>query len=690
LKVVLDQIRTDRSLALAAPWQLPIALVAACAAALAALLIAAPDAIGWLAAQGGMVLLLVVGLAAICLLPGLALLRWLWPDADLTLPERLAVAFGVGAAVAPLLLGVASVAGGGLSGWAMFGYLALAIVALVWRRAGGAPPARMPLGPAHAALAALVLGLTLLARLYAVREQFVGANADSYHHTLIVQLFIEHGGLFRSWEPYAGLSTFSYHYGFHTLAAMLHWLTGVPVTATTLYTGQIMSAAAALAAYALASRLTGVPAAGIWAALLVGLVNLQPAYYAFWGRYTYVTSHVILAAALIIWLAAIQRPATAWRLCLLAAITTAGLAYTHYQTTILAALFLAAYLALLAARAPTLRRVATIAGRAALIGAIALAIFLPWLSVALSGNLDRNSASVADPAAAPATIAAAGLPAVVPFYLKAPIMALALGGVLLAARTRNQSAALLALWSLLIVVAAAPHLLGLPGTGLIEPVVAFIALYVTVAPLAAYPLGAAYTWAATRLPRLAAALAATAALALGAWSIGWQQGVVPAYARMVLPADMAAYAWVRANTPPDARFLVNNTPLYQGRMIVGVDGGWWLPLLAGRATNVPPMTFGSELCIIEGCDAETLTFARTLRGRLLRDPQPAVVDLTRPEALEALRAAGIRYVYSGAQPLRGDGTFLEPDHFDLEKLRASPAFRLVYAAGGVEIFEVLP
>ena len=42
------------------------------------------------------------------------------------------------------------------------------------------------------------------------------------------------------------------------------------------------------------------------------------------------------------------------------------------------------------------------------------------------------------------------------------------------------------------------------------------------------------------------------------------------------------------------RFLVNSFPAYKNSVIVGSDGGWWLPLLARRNTTLPPITYTFE------------------------------------------------------------------------------------------------
>lgn len=59
-------------------------------------------------------------------------------------------------------------------------------------------------------------------------------------------------------------------------------------------------------------------------------------------------------------------------------------------------------------------------------------------------------------------------------------------------------------------------------------------------------------------------------------------------------ADLRAADWIRQNLPPDSKFLVNSFFAYGDTLIVGSDGGWWLPSLTGRKTNLPPMPYATE------------------------------------------------------------------------------------------------
>jgi hypothetical protein len=660
------------------------------------------DLIPWVTQRLGSVLVVVLATLALCLLPGMALLRWLWAGPLLPWPERLSSSFGLGIGLPALLLMLFHLLHLPWPGWMTFVYLALAAVALLIPRRQSQPT--MPLQtPTPLWVVVALIGLTitaLLGRLYTISDLIVGANADAFHHTLIAQLLAEHNGLFTNWAPYAPLTTFTYHYGFHACVTFVYWLTGIPIPGLLPIVGQVFSAAAIPAIYTLTSRLTGRPAAGVWAAVLIGFVNTQPAYYAFWSRYPLIASHILLIAILICWKQVVELPKIAPRLILLTGIACASLAHTHYQTTLLAALLIGSALAVMLVRTTTLPEATTLLARVALIGLVALILAAPWLANTIAGNLDRNVAFNSDRQSGE-VFAGVPLPPLVPFYLKGTIVLLALGGLFLALRQRNWRTVMLAIWALLSLASVLPYLFGLPGTGTVEPSVAPLTLYLMIGPLAGYLLGSILTFVGP-VPKPSApkwwrilqtngpiALALVAVVLISAWGIGWQRSLVPLYARMVMPADQQAMVWVQANTPSNARFLVNSHPLYGGLMLVGTDAGWWLPLLANRQVSVPPLTYGSELSAQPEFAQQTQRLAEYLRRGPLSDGRGRTINAARSDAIPVLQAAGITYVYLGAQPMQGPGTFTNVDRIDPKSLRASPNFRLVYDAGGVTIFELV-
>ncbi|HWQ12236.1 MAG TPA: hypothetical protein VNL77_05520, partial [Roseiflexaceae bacterium] len=690
-------------------------------------------------------------------LPGLALLRLLWPRAAPLAPAaRLALAPAVSAALPPLLLLLAETLGLRWGAWTTWGYLlaSLAIycrLQIADRRSAHLQPNLAP-HTAHrtthnsALPTGLLLGLTLaalLARFYVVRDLPAGLLGDSYQHTLMAQLLVDNGGLFRSWEPYAPLTTFTYHFGFHANAAFVHWLTGVGVVTGVIWTGQLLNALAVPAAFALVTvALRGSAWAGLWAALITGFVLTIPAYYVVWGRYTQLAGQLVLVAAVACWarlaecrvqsaecrvlvaqpnLQPLFNLQSEWRLILLTGILTAAMLLTHYLVTVFAALFAASYvLALLLARA-SWRDVGRVALAATAAGLVALLLAAPWLLNLASGYLVRNAVAFSSGAVDPARVAAyTALPHVTPLYAKSYVLLAALAGLLVALWRRDWRAALPAVWAALLILAVVPQAVGLPGAGTIDHLTGMSALYLALAPLAGYALAAAQAlvWrpiADSRLKiedyeldrsehnaqasifnlrsSIGVALAslrwlglAAALFGVVAWGASWQARQIDGSTQLVSHADMAAMAWVRAHTPPTARFMVNGFPAYGGTLVAGSDAGWWIPLLAGRQTTLPPLTYGSERGPTRDYGWNVGLFYQDLRGRRLTDSRPVPVDLTTPEALALLRAAKITHVYIGAAVSPGPAA---ADWIDTAKLRASPAFRLVYERDGVEIYELV-
>jgi hypothetical protein len=156
--------------------------------------------------------------------------------------------------------------------------------------------------------------------------------------------------------------------------------------------------------------------------------------------------------------------------------------------------------------------------------------------------------------------------------------------------------------------------------------------------------------------------------------VGQMRIAQPSYVLVTRP-DTRAMAWIRGNTPPEARFLVEGFRTHQGASAVGSDAGWWIPLLAGRENTMPP-----EYALLNEVSAD---------GEYTR----RVVDLvayletvspTSPEGVQLLCDWGITHVYVGqGQGKVGAGAV---QLFSPDDLAASPAFRTLYRQDRVYIF----
>ena len=632
------------------------------------------------AAVGGLGLLGVAGLLYV--VPGWALLAWLWPRDRLSWAERLGIAVGLSLALYPLLLlwtDLVRLHLGPLYAWLP---AAGGLAALVWHYRAWRPRkgweslwrwARSEaLWPDLALLA--VLGLVFTVRLLVVRTLDVPMWGDSYQHTMIAQLLVDHGGLFDSWEPYVPLQSFTYHFGFHAAMAAFHWLSGMEMVQTVLWGAQILNALAVLALYPLAVRVSGNRWAGVGAVLVAGLLSPMPMYYVNWGRYTQLAGQAILPAAVLLSWSAWQASRQDWRPVALCWVTVGGLGLTHYRVLIFYIVFVVVW-GILSLRRGTWQRVLS---RIACVGVGAVGLFLPWFVHTFAGRIVSNLGRQLTTAPGQLSAFARQYNAIgnLSFYL-APIWWLLLAVAVAAGLWRRRRGVLLvSLWWFLVFIAANPDWLNLPGSGTISNFALFIAAYIPAGVLIGDLLGRLVVWLGRW--RGASVLATLLVVTVGLGGTrARMRDVLPSRHAMVTRSDLRAQTWIRENVPEDARFLVNSFFAYGGSVIVGSDGGWWLPLLAGRANTVPPLNYGTE----QGPWSEYREWINNLTQQI----QETGIDA--PETLALLQKHGIAHVYIGQQ--QGRVNYSGPDVLDSNALLRSAHYRLVYHQDRVWVFEVV-
>jgi hypothetical protein len=397
----------------------------------------------------------------------------------------------------------------------------------------------------------------------------------------------------------------------------------------------------------------------------------MPMFYVNWGRYTQLAGQIILPGAVCALWRLLEMPASNWRLIALNWIAFAGLALTHYRVFVFAVLFLPAFF-LMEVKRETFRALVTKMLWLAL-GAVVL--FLPWLAHIFAGKLIQISAQqlTTSVQATPAWVQQYNsignlftyLPPVL--WLLLPI---SLGWGLW---QRQKEIAVIGLWWFGLLLAANPQWFRLPGEGAISNFAVFIAAYIPVGVMEGAALGRLIGERGRRTAVVLGLLLAMAAV--GLW--GARQRLadlnVTAAALATRP-DVRAAAWIQANTPETARFLTNASFANDDTVVVGTDGGWWLPLLARRAVTVPPLNYESE----QGPRPDYVEWVNAL---------PAAIrakGLNDPGVLAQLRARGVTHVYLGQRHNPASGSSLDP-----QQLLLSPHFRPVYHQDRVWIFALL-
>ncbi len=202
----------------------------------------------------------------VLVLPGLALLRLCLSRQQLSLFSRLTIAPGITAAFMTLLLvwcQLVRLPFGPIGAWLIL-FTALVILVVEksdrgWRFGVAWGLTKNELWPSLTLIA--LLGLLLLVRVNAARNCVVPPGIDSAQHTVIVQLLRDHHGLFQSWAPYDESKTFTYHFGFHAVAALFAWITGVDSAYAVFVMSRAVCLCAAASLFALVrlwTRATGV------------------------------------------------------------------------------------------------------------------------------------------------------------------------------------------------------------------------------------------------------------------------------------------------------------------------------------------------------------------------------------------------------------------------------------------------
>ena len=238
----------------------------------------------------------------------------------------------------------------------------------------------------------------------------------------------------------------------------------------------------------------------------------------------------------------------------------------------------------------------------------------------------------------------------------------------------NSRFIIVSLWWGLIILAAVPQLLHLPGQGAIGLFTVLIGIYI----LFAIFLGSGFGWMVellTTVPRKIALFLVCVLVIL--FGLRERLGTVDElkYSLAGRP-DIVAASWIRENTSPESRFLVNSFSAFYDTVVLGSDGGWWLPQLGSRKISVPPINYAFE----EGPRPDYQIWVNSLTT----DIQSKGIDSD--EMVQRLKDYGITHIYIGQQ--QGRVNYNGPYTFDAQALADSPRYEPVFQLDRVWVFRL--
>lgn len=549
----------------------------------------------------------------------------------------------------------------------------------------------------------LLFMLAWQTRQYHIQGLILPNWIDSVHHTMIVRLLVDHGKLPPSYAPYIPNSQFSYHWGYHALMAWICWLYGeidsFAISNYILQFGQVLNILFLFMLYAAGRELFHSRRAGLMAAVLGTFVSWYPAYYVSWGRYPHMVGLLLLVpAAIASWrlISSHSRNIIGWWL--ITVITISGLVLIHVRIT----WFLLCLVFLL-----MLRQVVRKAGGNFLpmlaAGFAIILLCLPWLWTLMTlprlwqriwiyDNIQYYRLSVLE---------------IIPWDLvwvpgTHELLALATGGIsgllnwgmpsiwvrtvsicwllylitLISWRYWIQTGQgfsklpfeaffMLFAWCAFIIMSLNLNLIGLPKLGFMNVGAVAISVFIPICLAAAGLLA----WASGVIVPVSWVRGTTSILVfiIGMWGANRMQVIVNPSTILAGKDDVRALHWIRANIPEDAVFAIN-TRRWLGNTYVGSDGGYWISVLTDRASIVPPALY-----------TLSTSPATAIYINKLLEKWTGTESFADPEILRQLYDRGVTHIYIGEK---------EGPHIS-KKLLEAPYLHLLYADGGVYIFQLL-
>jgi len=618
---------------------------------------------------------LILALLSGLLLPGHAFLSMLQLPSERRLLDRLIRGMGLSLAMLPLLLLLSTQIGLVVNRSVVVALLVVAGSISLWQiRQGSKRPGGgySTLGTLKGyglyssdAVLVLLFLVSLAVRLLTIQGVVAAPGSDGYHHSLIAKLIVERGGVPASYEPYAPLASFTYHFGFHALVATFHWLTGIEVVQLVVILGQVLNSLVVLTTYLLANRLTGDRGIALFGAFGVGLLSVFPAFYVNWGRLTQLMGLAILPVALTLSIDLIEGKHTQGHL-LAASVALGGLFLSHYRILIMYFSFIFLYVVWESyARRGQPRTLAWMWIRMLTVVVLAGLLTLPW-ALNLLGNL-RLHGLVAEHASKGFFSIVGRVGSHVLLRKPNVIFAILAGaGAVLGLHRRNRGVITVCLWGALLLLISNPYWLDLPGVGMLDSASVVMSLFLPASVAAGYCLAGIWRWGRDGPAIIRIALTIAMCL-LGIFGAVDGSRILDPWHAYVREADLTAMSWIKRNVPPSATFLVNPFSWdWDPEFITGSDAGWWLPLLAERHTLIPPMTYTLEQPLEPDYASRVAQVAK------------AAARPTMPSALELLHRNGVTHVYIGER-----GGVIDP-----VLLMDSPNYELIYHEGDVWVFSI--
>jgi hypothetical protein len=598
--------------------------------------------------------------------PGLAVTSLLTDRSRLTRSQTVALATGLSFSLWPVFLAWLQLAGIRLSTAAVVivfaaGWLLYLLRTQPWNKLQGTIYLKRAL---PAVLTWVVVSLSAIINVYVLRDQLVGPGSDSLQHAMITNMFQLSGGIPSNYLPFVPLVTFRYHFAFHACAYALMEFSGLESHVLTPILGQLLVPMGGLTAAYFVTRTWKKPWGGFFAATFYSLAGVFPAYLINWGRYTQ-SAGMMLLPLLLFEFERSRDPDRTKRDILVAVLLGAGLALTHFRIAIMALIAGITYvIALSIERDAVLHLVKVRIFRRYFTMAIAsLVAITPWL-----WHLWRSSDLGYPPQfkvleSSFFSLQRLGQP-VFDYPTNTLLFVLLAASVAWMLWRRERSGMILFAWGALLVLISYLQL----GSHYLDLVTIVISLFLPGSILLGWFMGN-ITGILQSKARSLVWLPVVVAAAIGIRGASDISLIVDPWNKTLYPADLRAIQWAQSHIRENAVFAVNSLefPFLRG-FVVGIDAGYWLPVLGHREAATYPLVYSLE-------NLSMPDYVERIHNYTQQQ-----ADLASPHGLSALESLGATHIFIG---VKGGPIEIDP-------LLASARFELLYSQNGASIFALQP
>ncbi|GEM_PF-5578689 len=540
-----------------------------------------------------------------------------------------------------------------------------AIVYVLTRRKGAHPGPREK-GATLVQFAYLIVFLLIFfAYLWPARHFVAGMGSDSMHHTLIVQMIVQNGRLPDNYLPLFDIVTFRYHFGYHLAGAIASMLSGVSPRLIVLLSGPLLVASASLSAGLLTETLTKNRIAGLVASALVGMGMIFPGYMITWGRFPQLAALTCLAITLlVVYRITVTNKTVNVGSIILISVLAVSIGLTNYKTLFFGLPVLVLFFCVKAFSPNNWsKEIKRVLADGIWIAVISTVLCLPWIMHLFShipGTVLLSQGKAGDNYYSLIRMGEE----VLGFQTTLPLLVVSLFGAVLGLLVKNRNIILMVVWILVAFILSNPHLLG----NYLDPISTLISMYLPISVLIVFPLVyiAERDWKCTRILN---GVMVAAFLGMAVFGIGCMQKFIQIERTFPKLEDVQAAEWIKENIPDTALFMINTYNFdYSPKAIIGLDGGYWIPVLAAKKTIVPPINTSIEYQPM-GKDILSSTLElHSLKGQL-----------TTTDAIDLLKKNGVTHIYSGESG----------GPINVDALLGCAAYQLIYHRDNVFIFKLI-